>query len=327
MRKKLLTIAVSVVLTSMSLIGCGPQNTAIKDDTTIRVGAMSGPTAMGLVKLMEDSKNGNTVNNYEFMDLATDASALVAPMASGELDIAAVPSNLAATLYNNTEHNVIVVAINNLGVLNLVARGDSVNSISDLSGKKIYATGQGAVPEYTIRYVLDGNGINPENDVEIQWCADTTEALSYITEAKDAIAILPQPFATAACAQVEDLKIVEDLNDSWAKLNPGCEIVTGVIVANASFAKEHKGALDEFLKEYKASVEYTSTNPEESANLIVDFGIVKAAPLAQKALPGCHLQYLDGEDMKKALNGFLEIVYNMNPKAVGGTMPDDGFYY
>ena len=101
MRKRMLTIAVSIILTSMSLIGCGPQNTAIKDDTTIRVGAMSGPTAMGLVKLMEDSKNGNTVNNYEFMDLATDASALVAPMASGELDIAAIPSNLAATLYNN----------------------------------------------------------------------------------------------------------------------------------------------------------------------------------------------------------------------------------
>jgi NitT/TauT family transport system substrate-binding protein len=298
-----------------------------EESVTVRVGAMSGPTAMGMVKLMDDSAEGQTQNTYQFAELSTEASAFVAPLASGELDIAAVPSNLAATIYNNTEGGVEVIATCNLGVLNVVERGESVSSLADLAGKTIYATGQGAVPEYTIRYLLDANGVDPDNDVTIQWCSDTTEALSYINADESAIAILPQPFVTAACAQVEDLRVAIDLNDEWAKLDNGCSIITGVVVVRTEFAEQYPEQVATFLEEYQASVSYTEEDVEGAAALIEQFGIVGKAAIAQKALPECHLTALTGSEMRTALEGFLQILYDQNPAAVGGSMPGDDFYF
>lgn len=294
---------------------------------TIRVGAMSGPTGMGMVKLMEDAGEGKVENTYEFAEFATDASALVAPIAKGELDIAAVPSNLAANIYNNNDGAVEVVAACVLGVLNLVERGEAISSITDLEGKTVYATGQGAVPEYVIRYILNGNGLNPDTDVNIVWCADTTEALSYLNTVDGAIAVLPQPFVTAASAKVENLRIVMDLNDAWDALNPGCSIVTGVIVARKDFAEAHPQALNRFLEEYSASVDYVGEDVDGAAALTVKYGIVAAEGIAKKALPGCHIVCLTGSDLRSALEGFLEVIFEMNPKAVGGVLPGDDFYF
>lgn len=297
------------------------------DPVTVRVGAMSGPTAMGLVKLMDDAEQGNTTNTYEFAELSTDPSAFVAPLTTGELDIAAVPSNLSSVLYNNTDGGIQVLAINNLCVLNIVERGDSIQKLADLSGKKLYATGQGAVPEYTLRYLLKQNGLDPDADVEIQWCADTTEALSYVGNDEAAIAMLPQPFATVALAQVEGLRLAIDLNEEWNAVDNGCKQVTGVIVVRKEFAEEHPAAVDTFLQEYEASVAYTSEDVEGAAALIEKYGIVSKAAVAQKALSGCHLQFESGTDMKNSLDGFLQIVYDENPKAVGGSLPGEDFYY
>ena len=194
--KKLLAVMLSVIMV-FSFAACAGKSvnnegeSQTEETTTIRIGAMAGPTAMGMVKLRKDSENGNTKNTYAFEDFATDASAFVTPLATGEIDIAAVPSNLAANIYNKTEGKVQVVAVNTLGVLNLVERGNTVNSISDLKGKTIYATGMGAVPEYTIRYILSGNGLDADKDVDIVWCSDTTEALSKLKSEDGAIAVLP----------------------------------------------------------------------------------------------------------------------------------------
>jgi NitT/TauT family transport system substrate-binding protein len=297
------------------------------ETVTVRIGAMSGPTAMGMVKLMSDSEAGAAENVYDFADLATEASAMVTPLAQGELDIAAVPSNLAAALYAKTNGGIRVLAVNTLGVLNLLERGETITGVKDLTGKKLYATGQGAVPEFVIRYLLTGNGIDPDQDLEIQWCADTTEALSYLKEAEGAIAVLPQPFATAAMSQVEGLRIVQDLNDAWAELDPGCEITTGVTVVRTAFAEEHPEAVETFLKEYSASAAYASEDVEGAAALTEKYGIVAKAPLAQKALPKCHIVCLTGSEMKEALEGFLQVLFDQKPEAVGGAMPGDDFYY
>ena len=312
-------------------------NTTDEEPVTIKIGAMSGPTAMGMVKLMNDSEEGLTENTYDFAELATDATALVPAIAKGELDIAAVPSNLAANVFNQTEGGVKVVAACVQGVLNLVERGETITSIADLKGESIYATGQGAVPEYIIRYVLEANGINPDEDVNIIWCSDTTEAMAYVTEVKDAIAILPQPFVTALSAKIandtsrkEDepvLRVVMDLNDAWADLDAGCEIITGVIVARTEFAEKYPEQLAKFLDEYAASVAYTSENVDETATLIVKYGIVGAEGVAKKALPNCHIICYRDQEMRDALEGFLQVIFDMNPKAVGGAMPTDDFYY
>ena len=306
-----------------------------EEKTTIRIGAMVGPTAMGMVKLMQDSDEGKTENSYEFAELANDASALVAPISKGELDIAAVPSNLASNIYNNTDGAVKVIAINALGVLNLVERGESINSIADLKGKSIYATGQGAVPEYTIRYILTQNGLDADTDVNIIWCSDTTEALNYVSEVVDAIAILPQPFVTVASAKIAQtktkdepgLRVVMDLNDAWAEINGDDCIVTGVVIVRTEFAEEYPEQLAKFLEEYEASVAFTNDNPEEASEMIAERGIVGAAAVAQKALPGCHVVCITGDEMEAKVESFLEILFEMNPKAIGGALPGEDFYY
>lgn len=297
------------------------------DKTVVRVGALSGPTAMGMVKLMENNEAGSSANTYEFADLATEASALVTPIAQGELDIAAVPSNLAATLYSKTKGGVEVLAVNALGVLNLVEKGDTLSGMQDLKGHKLYATGQSAVPEYVIRYILTANGIDPDKDVEIQWCADTTEALSYLKESETAAAVLPQPFATAAMSQLDGLRIVEDLNDAWDRLDTGCEITTGVVIVRKDFAEANPEAVETFLSEYADSVAYTESNVADCAALIEKYGIIAKAAIAEKALPKCHIVCLTGDDMKTALSGFLNVLYEQNPQSVGGALPGDDFYY
>lgn len=364
MKRKLLMLAAAAALAAAMLSGCSGSSTAdtaaqttaveaenteanteaaeaeeaseetsasdssdAETEVTVRVGAMSGPTAMGMVKLMSDSESGTTANTYEFADLSTDAQAMVTPIAQGELDIAAVPANLASVLYSKTNGGVKVLAVNTLGVLNLLEKGDTISGIKDLAGHKLYATGQSAVPEYVIRYLLSSNGIDPDKDVEIQWCSDTTEALSYLKEEDGAIAVLPQPFAAAAMAQIEGLRLVEDLNDAWDELDTGSRITTGVIVARTEFADEHPEAVEKFLSEYADSVAYTESNVSDSAALIEKYGIVAKAAIAEKALPKCHIVCLTGDEMKTALSGFLTVLYNQNPAAVGGALPGDDFYY
>lgn len=322
--KKAFSMVLIFSMFCMLFAGCGKEET--KDDIAVRVGAMSGPTAMGMVKLMQDAEEKTTKNQYEFAELSTDPATFVAPLTKGEIDIAAVPSNLASVIYNNTDGGVQILAINTLGVLNIVERGTAINSIRDLAGKKLYATGQGATPEYTLRHILKENGINPDQDITIQWCADTTEALSYVSNSDDAIAMLPQPFATAAMGMVDGLRIALDLNDVWAEIED-CDIVTGVVVARTEFIKQHPEAVSTFLEEYEASVQYTNDNVEAAAELVAGYGIVAKAPLAEKAIPKCHITFRKGQEMKTSVSGYLQILYDENPAAVGGALPEDDFYY
>ncbi|MBQ0001858.1 MAG: ABC transporter substrate-binding protein [Clostridiales bacterium] len=324
--KKLMTMLLSVSLILTMMMGLTMEAHA-EETTAVRAGALSGPTAFGLVKLMEDAANSETANTYEFAELSTDPSTFVAPLASGQIDIAAVPANLASVIYNKTEGGIKILAINNLGVLHIVERGETVNSIADLAGKTVYATGAGATPEYTLRHLLNANGIDPDNDLTIQFCADTTEALSYINQDEAAIAMLPQPFVTAAMAQVEGLRAAIDLNDAWAELDNGCDIVTGVIVARSEFVENNPEAVETFLSEYAASMAYAEENVEDNAALIEKYGIVAKAPVAMKAFPGVHLSLKTGEEMKASMSGYLQILFDENPQAVGGALPGDDFYY
>ena len=300
--KKLLAVILSVIMV-FSFAACAGKSannegeSQTEETTTIRIGAMAGPTAMGMVKLRKDSENGNTKNTYAFEDFATDASAFVTPLATGEIDIAAVPSNLAANIYNKTEGKVQVVAVNTLGVLN------------------------------TIRYILSGNGLDADKDVNIVWCSDTTEALSKLKSEDGAIAVLPQPFVTAASAQISGLRVVMDLNEAWEKINNNSKIVTGVIVVRKEFAEKYPEQLKKFIDEYNESVAYTSSNIDETAQLIAEYGIVASEAIAEKALPKCHIVCYINNNMRSALEGFLQVLYDQNPKSVGGSMPKDDFYY
>ncbi len=346
--KKLLALVLSLALAASALASCGtaasssaaasvPASSAAVSSSApaasstpvtpvdMRIAGLKGPTSMGMVKLMQDAEDGTAKNNYTFT-IAGSADEITPKLTQGELDIAAVPANLAAVLYNNTKGAVQLLAVNTLGVIYIVEKGDSVQSLADLKGKTIYATGKGSTPEYALKYILSKNGIDPDKDVTIEWKTEPTEVVQTLAQADGAIAMLPQPYVTVAQGQVEGLRVAVDLNQAWNDLDNGSLFLTGVLVVRTEFAKEHPEQIDAFLKEYEASTQWVNANVADAAQLVEKYDIVKAA-VAEKAIPACNITYLAGQQMKDATTGYLQVLFDQNPKSVGGQLPDDGFYY
>lgn len=291
---------------------------------TARVAALKGPTAMGLAQLMTSDSS-----NYDWT-LAASADEITPKLVQGQLDIAAVPANLASVLYNNTQGQIQVLAVNTLGVLYIVESGDTVHSVEDLRGKTIYSSGKGSTPEYALDYMLSQNGIDPESDVTIEWKSEHAECVAALAAEENAIAMLPQPFVTTAQAKNETIRVALDLTEEWEKLSSTAEkpatLITGVAVVRKGFAETNPELVDQFLEDYQASVEFALNSVNETAALIGELDIVPEA-VAKKALPQCNITFLAGQEMKDKLSGYLQTLFDQNPKAVGGTMPGDDFYY
>lgn len=290
----------------------------------VDVAALRGPTSMGLVKLMEESENGFTDNSYSFtLEGAPDA--IVPLLVKGDIDAAAIPGNLASVLYNNTKGQIEVIAINTLGVLYIVENGDSIQSVDDLRGRTIYSAGKGSTPEYALQYILSSNGFEVGKDVFIEWKSEHAECVAALKADKNGCAMLPQPFAATAMMQDSNIRIALDLNDLWEE-KVGSVLITGVTVVRKDFASENPETLQAFMEDYASSVEYAQCDVPGAAALIGKYGIVpEKAALA--ALPYCRISFITGEEMKEALSEYLSILYDANPKSVGGALPDDGFYY
>lgn len=292
----------------------------------ITIAALKGPTAMGMVKVMKDAANGETANNYNFV-IAGTADEITAKLVSGEIPIVAVPCNLASVLYNKTQGGIKVAGINTLGVLYIIESGDTIKSVNDLKGKTIYSTGKGTTPEYTLNYLLSSAGIDPEKDVKVEYKSEATEVAAILSEKENAVAMLPQPFVTTVMMQNENVHIALDVTKEWEALSADeSSVVTGVIVVNSKFLEENKEAFNEFLDEYLNSVNYVNNNIEEAAQLVEEFGIVKAA-VAKKAMPYCNITFVEGDVMKEKIAGYLKVLYDQAPNSVGGALPEDDFYY
>lgn len=293
----------------------------------VRVGSLKGPTSMGLVYLMDKAQKGETENHYEFT-MTGAADELVGKIASGDLDIALIPANVASVLYTKTQKNVTVLDINTLGVPYVVASDDSIASVADLKGKTVYMTGKGTTPEYVMNYLLKENGL-AAGDVDLQFKSEATEVASLLKENPKAIGVLPQPFATAACVQNEALKPVVDLTEAWNALNQdsGSMLVTGVTIVRSDFLRENRSPIQMFLEDHRESAQYAVDHVDETAELVAAAGIVEKAPIAKKALPYCNIVCMTGQEMKDALSGYLNVLYEQDAKSVGGQLPGDDFYY
>ena len=301
------------------------ENTAASGDA-MRIAGLKGPTTMGMVKLMKDQESMESPLYNVTMYGAADE--IVPLLTKGELDAAAIPANLAATLYQKTEGKIQVAAVNTLGVLYVVTTGDDVTSVADLAGKTIYSTGKGTTPEYVLNYILSENGIDPAKDVTIEYKSEATEVLAMLQSAGEgAVAVLPQPYVTAAQAQVEGLTVALDLTEEWNKIDPDSQLITGVLAVRSDYAEQHPEELEGFLADYRSSIEWVTANTADAAQLVAEYGIVAKAPLAEKALPACNITYMDGADMKQALSGYLDVLYQQDAASVGGALPGDDFYY
>jgi NitT/TauT family transport system substrate-binding protein len=315
------------------LAGCGTTGTEdpeaepeVADLTTFRIASLKGPTTMGMVKLMNDAEEGAVKHDYQFEVFGT-ADEVVPKLVNGDLDIALVPCNLASVLYNKTQGAVQIAAVNTLGVLYVVESGDTVQSIQDLVGKTVYSTGKGTTPEFALNYILNQNGIEPGKDVNIEYKSEATEIAVMLENAENTIAVLPQPYVTAVQMQNEKVRVALSFTEEWDKVSPDSGLVTGVVLVRKAFAEENPLALSEFLDDYKASTEYVNANVEEAAAWVEKYGIVAKAPIAVKAIPACNITYIEGDDMKAKVGGYLQVLFDANPQSVGGALPEDDFYF
>ena len=324
MLKKLTSLLLSLGL-AMSLLACSVSAKTLSADS-VRIAGLKGPTTMGLVHLLSMEKAGTAALDYD-LQLYGAADEIVPKLIKGELDLAAIPANLAATLYQKTNGGIQVLAVNTLGVLYVVEKGNTVHSFADLKGRTILSTGKGTTPEYVLRYLLQKNGLDPDKDVKIEYYSEASEVTAQMAAAKkDAIAVLPQPYVTAAQMKDAALRVVLDLTKEWNKVC-GTQLITGVTVVRTAYAEEHPDVVQAFLTDYEKSVNAANTDIDGTAALCEEVGVVAKAAIAKKALPQCNIVFRRGEEMKKDISAYLQVLYDASPAAVGGKLPDDSFYW
>ena len=337
MKKVRAIVSLLLALTlALSLTACGgqansePEQPETQEEQTaaeINLYVLSGPTGIGAMNLWAAADAGETKNTYHItMPGANDE--VVAALSNGEADIAAVATNLAATLYNKTDGGVTVLAVNTLGVLSLLSNGQEAATVSELKGKTIYAPGQGANPEYILRYVLSGNGLDPDKDVTLRFVGEGSELLTVWQSDPEAVILAPQPVATSILMQNENAKTLFDMTEEWDKIAGGdSTLMMGCVIVRNEFLQANPGAVELFLQEYAASIEKAQFDVEGTAALCEQYGLIPKAALAQKAIPSCGLTFVTGAEMKTGLSGYLQVMFDANPKSVGGALPGDNFYY
>ena len=338
--KKLLSAALAAALV-LSLAACGKKDqpaqsgsqSASQSGTAsqevdfsgvkIRVAAMNGPTGMGMARLADQVRND--MLPYE-CDVTFSGSPddVRAGLLSGELDIAAVPVNMAAALYNKTGGEILTLAANTLGVLYIVEKGDTVQSMADLAGKKILAAGQGSTPEYVINYLLEKNGLT--DSVEVEYVSEHAEAVTQMAAGNADLILVPEPFVTTALSKVEGARVALDLTQEWAKVSDA-DMVMGCLVVSKAFAEADPQALRHFMTQYAVSADYCTSHPAEAAVFIEEFGIMGSAALAEKAIPNCNIVCVTGREMVDMVTGMLAVLFDADPKSVGGTLPGEEMFW
>ena len=290
----------------------------------VRIGVLKGPTGIGASYLLSQNEEGKTLNRYSVTVLA-EATDMIAQVAAGQLDLAAIPTNAAASLYNKTSGGVRLVALNTAGVLYILEKGDTVKSVSDLKGRTIYAVGQGSNPEYVLRYILSGNGIDPDKDVEIVFL-DSAELTTRAATGDIDVCMLPVPAVTTVLIKNPDMRIALDMTEQWDALGTGSILTMGCVVVRSDFLKENALAVKLYLSDYEKSIEYVKTNVKEAGELCAKYEIVPSAAVATKAIPDCNLIFISGDEIRPAIEGYLKVLFEANPKSIGGKMPGDDFY-
>ncbi len=290
------------------------------------IASLKGPTAMGLVSLMDKNEAGEASLEYTFPIHGTPDQ-ITGPLLTGEIDGAAIPANLAATLYNKSQGAIKVIGINTLGVLYIVEGGETINSIEDLKGKTLYSTGKGTTPEFALNYILTSNGIDPTTDLTIEYKSESTEVAALLAQDPTAIAVLPQPYvATVLSKNPDSMRVALNLTEEWDKIGGDSSLVTGVTVVTTKFIEENPQAVESFLEEYSQSVELVNSDLTTGAALVAKYEIT-TEEVALEAIPQCNIVLIEGEEMKNQLSGYLDVLFTANPESVGGAMPDGDFYY
>ncbi len=309
--KKLMSLILAAMLV-LSFAACA------SPADPINITALKGPTGMGMAMLMQEEYAGD----YS-ITLSSAPDEVTAAFISGDTDIAAVPINLASVLYNKLEGDVVLLAVNTLGVLYVLEAGDTVNSLADLAGKTLYATGQGSTPEYILNYLLEANGMTDQ--VTVEYYTEHSELATLMAAGDVTLGMLPEPNVSAVLVKNDAVHVALDLTEEWNSVSDTA-LVQGCIIAKRSYYEANTAAVESFLTDYAASAEYVNTNVDEAATLMETYGILASAAIAKQAIPKCNIVCMQGEDAQAAASGMLKVLFNANPKSVGGALPGDDFY-
>ncbi len=297
-----------------------------EEKTTIRVAALMGPTGMGMVELMEKAEENEGMNRYDFTIMASPDD-LMGKIISGEVDVAAVPSNLASVLYNRTEGAVRLAAVNTLGVLYLLENGEGIQTMEDLKGKTVAVSGKGSTPEYVFNYLLQEKGLTPNADVMIDFKLQHGDLAAAMVAGDIELALLPEPHVTTVLAKNEKVRIALDITEEWENVTRGSSLPMGAIIVQKDFVSRNKEAFDRLLEEYQQSVNFVNNEKERASELIVKYNILPNQNIALNSISNSNIVFLDGKDAKESLEVFYNILFEFEPKALGGKLPDEGFYY
>ena len=330
---------------ALSLAACGngkknelpaPSEDVKTVTTEVRVGALYGPTGVSMAKLAQEkatfaeayNDGGGVYTNTYTADYVDEPTQMVAKISSGEVDIACVPTNLAAKLYKMTKGNIKVAAVSTLGVLYLIDTSGEVNSIADLKGKTVYAPSsvQGSNPEYILRYVIEKNGLD---DTAVNFDFTVDELTAKIVSGDVQTIMVPEPKATAIKGQLTKAEKAFTVTDMQAEWNKICEteIAQGVVIVRTDWLKDNEGAFRTFLNDFAASSDAAVNDLDNTVGAVVELGVIPNEALAKQAIPHCNIVCTTGEDMKKAVAGFINVLLEADPQSVGGSAPDDAFYY
>ncbi len=327
--KKIITCILVSVLILGTLTSCSKPNNetdepAVQNTSTpVNIVALNGPTGMGMAYLKNQSDEGKTKYKYS-VSFASAPDEITGQLIAGNIDIAAVPINLASVLFNKTEGEILTCALNTLGVLYIVENGDTIKSINDLEGRTIIASGKGSTPEYILNFILEKN--NLLGKVNVEYVAEHDEAVSALASGNADLIMIPEPKVTAAKAKIEGVHVALDLTKLWSEISD-TKLVQGALVVRKTFAKEHPEIVDAFLEEYKTSVDFTNDNPKDAASLIAQYEIIPNEQMALAAIPNCHIVYIDGDEMKVAMKDMLTALHKANPQSIGGKLPGDNIFY
>lgn len=330
---RILSGAAACLMAAVLAAGCAstpsgsssaPSDGSSAAKSAVRIQTIKGPTGIGMVHLMDAQEKGTAQNDYTFT-VASSPDEISAKILNNEVDIAAAPTNLAAVLYNKTEGQVTMLAVNTLGVLHILENGDTIQTAADLKGKTIYSTGQGANPEYVLRHILQKNNIDPDKDVKIEFVQENEELAALMDSGKASVAMVPEPTATTVLAKNTSIRRALDMTAEWDKVADG-KLMMGCVIVRNEFLKNQPDAVKTFMTEYEASIKAAS-DIEATAALCETTGIIPKAAVAKQAIPGCNLTFVAGETMKTQINGYFAVLFAANPKSLGGKLPDDAFYY
>lgn len=332
--KKILCALTAFLLFLTLAAGCGKKNQNEESggggdsSVKINIAALKGPTGIGMVKLWDQVQKKTAKGNYEIKFVGTPDE-ITGDLIKGDLQIAALPTNAAAVLYNKTG-KIQLAALNTLGVLYILEKGETIQTVSDLDGRTIYATGQGATPEYVLDYILKANHVTA--DVSYEKGSEHAELVAQALAGQADVVMLPEPFVTTLLSKSGEYRIALNLTEAFEQAcagqdKAGTVLTMGCIVVNKEFAQQHPEAVNQFLDAYKASAEYAAANLDETAELTAQYGIMASAEAAKRAIPNCNIVYIDGTEMKDKIGGFFGVLYDYNAGSIGGRIPDENFYY